>query len=141
MVGTAALAPGFVEIAVERFGDQLVVAVDVRDGKAAVDGWMRVTETSPAELARRCSEAGVSRLLVTSTTRDGSLVGPDLDLLAGILPIGLPVVAAGGISSVADLVSLQQLGCEAAVAGSALLSGRFTLAAAREALDAAPPSR
>ena len=141
MVGTAALTPGFVEIAVERFGDQLVVAVDVRDGKVAVDGWMRVTETTPAELARRCSEAGVSRLLVTSTTRDGSLVGPDLDLLAGILPIGLPVVAAGGISSVADLVSLQQLGCEAAVAGSALLSGRFTLAAAREALDAAPPSR
>ncbi len=141
MVGTAAFSPGFVELGVERFGDRLVVAVDVRDGMVAVDGWMRLTETSPAELARRCSEAGVSRLLVTSTTRDGSLVGPDLDLLTRILPVGLPVVAAGGISSIADLLALQELGCEAAVAGSALLSGRFTLPEARDALEAVPPSR
>ena len=137
MVGTAALSPGFVEAAVERFGEALVVAVDVRDGRVAVDGWMRVSHVSPAELARRCSEAGVSRLLVTAATRDGSLAGPDLDLLAQVLPVGLPVVAAGGIASTADLVALQGLGCEAAVAGSALLSGRFTLAEARDALDRA----
>lgn len=137
MVGTAALSPGFLGAAVEQFGNALVVAIDVRDGRVAVDGWLRLSETSPAELARRCSEAGVSRLLVTAASRDGSMSGPDLDLLAQVLPVGLPVVAAGGIASTGDLVALQELGCEAAVTGSALLSGRFTLADARTALDRA----
>lgn len=134
MVGTAALSPGFLEAGVRRFGAALVVAIDVRDGKVAVDGWTRGSETSPAELARRCATAGVARLLVTAASRDGSLTGPDLDLLAQVLPVGLPVVAAGGVASTEDLVTLRELGCEAAVAGSALLSGRFTLAEARAAL-------
>lgn len=137
MVGTAALSPGFLDEAVRRFGASLVVAIDVRDHKVAVDGWTRESETSPAELARRCATAGVSRLLVTAASRDGSLSGPDLDLLAQVLPLGIPVIAAGGVSSTDDLAALQALGCEAAVAGSALLAGRFTLAEAREALAAA----
>lgn len=137
MVGTAALSPGFLGEAVRRFGPSLVVAIDVRDGKVAVEGWTRESETSAAELARRCATAGVSRLLVTSASRDGSLAGPDLDLLAQVLPVGIPVIAAGGISTTGDLVALQRLGCEAAVAGSALLAGHFTLAEARGALAAA----
>jgi phosphoribosylformimino-5-aminoimidazole carboxamide ribotide isomerase len=136
MVGTAALSPGFVAEAVARVGSALVVAVDVQDGRVAVDGWTRSSSLTAPELARRCAEAGVARLLVTATARDGSLAGPDLDLLAQVLPVGLPVIAAGGIASIADLVALQELGCEAAVAGSALLAGRFTLAEARAALTA-----
>jgi phosphoribosylformimino-5-aminoimidazole carboxamide ribonucleotide (ProFAR) isomerase len=134
MVGTAALSVAFLREAAARLGDALVVAVDVRDGRVAVEGWTRESELTAPELARQCAEAGVSRLLVTATSRDGSLAGPDLDLLAQVLPVGLPVVAAGGISSTADLVALQELGCEAAVTGSALLAGRFTLAGARAAL-------
>jgi phosphoribosylformimino-5-aminoimidazole carboxamide ribotide isomerase len=134
MVGTAALSVTFLREAAARLGDALVVAVDVRDGRVAVEGWTRESELTAPELARQCAEAGVSRLLVTATSRDGSLAGPDLDLLAQVLPVGLPVVAAGGISSTADLVALQELGCEAAVTGSALLAGRFTLAGARAAL-------
>jgi phosphoribosylformimino-5-aminoimidazole carboxamide ribonucleotide (ProFAR) isomerase len=134
MVGTAALSVAFLREAAARLGDALVVAVDVRDGRVAVEGWTRESELTAPELARQCAEAGVSRLLVTATSRDGSLAGPDLDLLAQVLPVGLPVVAAGGISSTADLVALQELGCEAAVTGSALLAGRFTLAEARAAL-------
>ncbi len=137
MVGTAALSPGFVTEAVARVGPALVVAVDVQDGRVAVEGWTRSSSLTAPELARRCAEAGVARLLVTATARDGSLAGPDLDLLAQVLPVGLPVIAAGGIASTADLVALQELGCEAAVAGSALLAGRFTLAEARAALTAA----
>ncbi len=136
MVGTAALSPGFVTEAVARVGPALVVAVDVQDGRVAVEGWTRSSSLTAPELARRCAEAGVARLLVTATARDGSLAGPDLDLLAQVLPVGLPVIAAGGIASIADLVALQELGCEAAVAGSALLAGRFTLAEARAALTA-----
>jgi len=139
MVGTAALSPAFLRQAAARFGEGLVVAIDVRDGKVAVDGWTRASELTAAELARRCAEAGVARLLVTATARDGSLAGPDLDLLAQVLPCRLPVVAAGGVASTDDVVALRDLGCEAAVAGSALLRGRFTLPEALAAL--ASPGR
>lgn len=134
IVGTAALSDAFLAAAVARIGAALVVAADVQDGKVAVEGWTRSSEVTAVALARRCAEAGVARLLVTATSRDGSLAGPDLDLLAQVLPVGLPLVAAGGIASTADLVELQALGCEAAITGSALLAGRFTLAEARAAL-------
>ena len=134
MVGTAALSPGFLTAAVARVGTALVVAVDVQNGKVAVEGWTRSSSLTAPELARRCADAGVARLLVTATARDGSLAGPDLDLLAQVIPVGLPVMAAGGVASTADLRALQELGCDAAVAGSALLAGRFTLGEARAAL-------
>src|SRR5437773_2283717 len=79
-------------------------------------------------LIRRSAEAGVERLLVTATRRDGSLTGPDYGLLEEVLSCGLPVLAAGGIASLADLRGLRDLGCEGAVVGSALWLGRFTLA-------------
>jgi phosphoribosylformimino-5-aminoimidazole carboxamide ribotide isomerase len=130
MVGTAALSPAFLAEAVALFGHRLVVAIDVRDGEVAVDGWTRASGTTAPALAGDCAAAGVARLLVTSAARDGSLTGPDLDLLADVLPAGLPVIAAGGVSSVEDLLAVRDLGCEAAIAGSALLAGRFTLAQA-----------
>lgn len=134
MVGTAALGHGFLEAAVERFGNSLVVAVDVSDGRVAVEGWTHVSELTPGELARRCAEVGVPRLLVTSAARDGSLAGPDLILVEQVLAARIPVLAAGGISSLDDLRALNRVGCEGAVIGSALLAGRFTLP---EALAAA----
>ena len=137
MVGTAALSPGFLAQAASRLGPALVVAVDVQQGAVAVEGWTRASELTALDLARRCADAGVARLLVTATSRDGSLAGPDLELLGEVLEVGLPVIAAGGIASTADLVALQELGCEAAVSGSALLAGRFSLADARAALASA----
>jgi len=127
MVGTAALSPTFLAEAAPRFGERLVVAIDVRDGEVAIDGWTRTSGTTGATLAGDCATAGVARLLVTSTARDGSLAGADVELLAEVLGAGLPVIAAGGISSIDDLITVRDLGCEAAVAGSALLAGRFTL--------------
>jgi phosphoribosylformimino-5-aminoimidazole carboxamide ribotide isomerase len=134
MVGTAALEPVFLEAAAKRFADALIVAVDVHDGRVAVEGWTSSTDVTASELASRCASSGARRLLVTSTTRDGSLAGPDLALLSEVLPAGLPVVAAGGVASLDDLRALRDLGCEAAIAGSALLAGRFTLPDALAAL-------
>jgi len=131
LVGTAALDQAFLREAVALFEERLVVAVDARDGRVAVDGWTRAADLGPAELARRCREEGVRRLLVTSTQRDGSLAGPDLPLLREVRDAsGLPVLAAGGIASLDDLGSIRQLGCEGAVVGSALWRDRFTLAQA-----------
>jgi phosphoribosylformimino-5-aminoimidazole carboxamide ribotide isomerase len=128
IVGTAALDRVFLGQAVERFGSRLVVAVDARNGGVAREGWVQTTALAPAELARRCADAGVARLLVTSTSRDGSLAGPDLELLAGVLEAsGLRVLAAGGIASLDDLSEIRRLGCEGAVLGSAVWSGRVRL--------------
>ncbi|HWG56197.1 MAG TPA: 1-(5-phosphoribosyl)-5-[(5-phosphoribosylamino)methylideneamino] imidazole-4-carboxamide isomerase [Gaiellaceae bacterium] len=130
MVGTAATDLTFLRTAAARFGDRLVVAIDARDGRVAVEGWTRASELSPVDLAHACADAGVTRLLVTATRRDGTLSGPDLGLLREVLAAGVPVVAAGGIASLDDLRALRDLGCEGAVAGSALWRGRFTLAEA-----------
>jgi phosphoribosylformimino-5-aminoimidazole carboxamide ribotide isomerase len=128
IVGTAATAPGQLAELARRIGSSLVVAIDVRDGKVAADGWTRTAALAPGELARRCAEHGVERLLVTATRRDGSLAGPDYELLGEILGAGVPVLAAGGIASLADVRGLRDLGCEGAVVGSALWLGRFSLA-------------
>lgn len=138
MVGTAALeaVSGLsLPLLCERFGEQLVVAIDAREGRVLTEGWMAETEVGARDLAQRCAAAGVTRLLVTSTRRDGSLAGPDTDLLAEVLEAGVPVLAAGGIASLDDLRTLRDLGCEGAVVGSALWSGRFTLSEAIDATD------
>ena len=97
--------------------------------RAAAPDWARAKPMPAAT-----PPAPVERLLVTSTARDGSLAGPDVELLGEVLQAGLPVIAAGGISSIDDLIAVRALGCEAAVAGTALLAGRFTLSEARRAL-------
>jgi phosphoribosylformimino-5-aminoimidazole carboxamide ribotide isomerase len=126
VVGTVGTGLSLGELA-ERFGERLIVAVDVRDGLVVAKGWTSETELTAAELVRRCAGVGVRRLLVTSTRRDGSLAGPDLQLLEEVLEAGLPVLAAGGIASLADLGRLRDLGCEGAVVGTALWTDRFTL--------------
>jgi phosphoribosylformimino-5-aminoimidazole carboxamide ribotide isomerase len=131
LVGTAALDPVFLRSAADRFGARLTVAIDVRDGFVAVEGWTRASSVPADVLAASCREAGVQRLVVTSTRRDGTLSGPDLELLELVLEASqLPVIAAGGVASLDDLRAVRGLGCEGAVVGSALWRGRFTLAEA-----------
>jgi phosphoribosylformimino-5-aminoimidazole carboxamide ribotide isomerase len=129
IVGTAAVSAAFLEL-VAPLGERVVVAIDVKDGRVATEGWTDAADLRAAELARRCAEAGIARLLVTNTRRDGSLAGPDTELLAEVLAAGLPVLAAGGIASLDDLRAVKAIGCEGAIAGSALWLGRFTLAEA-----------
>jgi phosphoribosylformimino-5-aminoimidazole carboxamide ribotide isomerase len=109
-------------------GERLVVAVDARGGRVAVAGWSRTTDLSPEELAERCAAAGVRRLLCTAIDRDGTMGGPDLELLHLVRErSGLPVLAAGGIRSEDDLAALEALGLEGAVVGRALLEGAISL--------------
>lgn len=90
LVGTAALDPAFLAAAAERFAAALVVAVDARDGLVTVSGWTQDSELRAVDLARRCASAGIERLLVTSTGRDGTLAGPDVELLEDVLGVGPP---------------------------------------------------
>jgi phosphoribosylformimino-5-aminoimidazole carboxamide ribotide isomerase len=123
IVGTAIFEQG-PEPYVETLGEQLVAAVDVRDGVVRTHGWERSGGLAVDEAVDRCRAAGVTRLLCTAVDRDGTLAGPDLDLLAHVAGrFGGPVLAAGGIRSRDDLDELAALGLEGAVVGRALLDG------------------
>jgi phosphoribosylformimino-5-aminoimidazole carboxamide ribotide isomerase len=122
VVGTAAWST--LEQFVDALGDRLVVAIDVRDGAVAVAGWTRAAGLSAEQAAQRCAKAGVARVLCTAVDRDGTLGGPDLELLARVQQRAcVPVLAAGGIASEADLEALDQLALEGAIVGRALLDG------------------
>lgn len=104
------------------FGEQLLVALDVRRGRIAVRGWRETGQIDLDEALIRCREAGVSRVHVTAIERDGTMRGPDLDLYRKACASGMAVVAAGGIRDSADVKALADLGCEAAVMGLGYLA-------------------
>ena len=131
VVGTAAFAtPRSMRRYVELLGDRLVIAIDVRDDIVAVGGWERSSGLSVTEAVDRCRQSGAERLLCTSIERDGTLRGPDLDLLSRVAEQSrLPILAAGGIGSERNLKDLAALGMEGAIVGRALLEGTITLTA------------
>ena len=105
-------------------GEQLVVALDVRDGQVRTAGWTEASGLTVDEAARRCTEAGVIRVLCTAIDRDGTLAGPDLELVRKVAATGLRVLAAGGVRSPDDIAALASAGAEAAVVGRALLGAK-----------------
>src|SRR5581483_5257557 len=121
IVGTAAFEQG-PEAYVDALGDRLVVAVDIRDGEVRVRGWEQGSGLSADEAVDRCNAAGVARLLCTAIDRDGTLGGPDLELMERVARrFAGPVLAAGGVRGKGDLGALAALGLEGAVVGRALL--------------------
>jgi phosphoribosylformimino-5-aminoimidazole carboxamide ribotide isomerase len=100
-------------------GDSLVLALDVRDGQVRAAGWTEAAGVSFADALERAS----GRVLVTAIDRDGTLAGPDLELVRQAADAGLAVLAAGGVRSPDDVEALAAAGAEAAVVGRALLAG------------------
>jgi phosphoribosylformimino-5-aminoimidazole carboxamide ribotide isomerase len=107
---------------VDALGDQLVAALDVRNGQLAVRGWLSSTEMSFADALMRCTEAGVTRVHVTAIERDGTMRGPDLALYEEACRSDVLVVAAGGVRNDSDVDNLALVGCEAAVMGMGYLA-------------------
>ena len=137
-LGTAALEnPDWTEAVIARYGEAIAVGLDVRGTTLAARGWTR-EGGDLWEVLTRLEEAGCARYVVTDVTKDGTLKGPNLELLAQMTEnTDKPVVASGGISSLDDIAALRELvpqGVEGAIVGKALYSGAFTLA---EALDVA----
>lgn len=103
-------------------GDRLVVALDVRAGQVRTAGWTETAGLTVDEAAGRCRDAGVTRVLCTAIDRDGTLAGPDLELVRRVAAMGLAVLAAGGVRSPEDIAALAGAGAEAAVVGRALIT-------------------
>ena len=130
-IGTAALEdPDWVRSVIARHGDQIAVGLDVRGTRLAARGW--TSEGGDLyETLDRLNADGCARYVVTDVTKDGTLRGPNLDLLRDVCArTSRPVVASGGVSSLADLeaiAGLVPLGVEGAIVGKALYAQAFTL--------------
>ena len=130
-LGTAALEdPAWTARVIERFGDAIAVGLDVRGTTLAARGWTQ-EGGDLWEVLARLEDAGCSRYVVTDVTKDGTLKGPNIDLLKDVMArTNKPVVASGGISSLQDITDLRALvssGLEGAILGKSLYAGKFTL--------------
>ena len=130
-LGTAALEdPAWCGRAIAEHGDRIAVGLDVREGRLAARGWTR-DGGDLFEVLDRLERDGCPRYVVTDVTKDGTLMGPNVDLLRSVCErTERPVVASGGVSSLDDLRTLSGLvgdGVEGAIVGKALYAGAFTL--------------
>jgi len=163
VIGTAALRdPELVREAARRFPGRVVVGLDARDGRVAVEGWLATSEARTEEVARRFEDAGVAALVHTDISRDGMGTGPNLEATAALAAqVSIPVIASGGVGSLADVRRAATLqrgtfletgrtshscppGLAGLIVGRALYTGAVDLAEAlavvSEALDAGGPA-
>jgi phosphoribosylformimino-5-aminoimidazole carboxamide ribotide isomerase len=130
IVGTrAALDPAYLGEVCRRFEDRIIVGIDARDGKVAVDGWRRVLDLDAQALARDAAAAGAAAIIYTDVARDGMEGGPNLWTTARMVrAAGVPVIASGGVGSLDDIRQLAAVpGLAGVVVGRALYSGAVDL--------------
>jgi len=141
ILGTAAVRdPALVRDAARAHPGRIAVGIDARGGRVAVEGWAETTETEATDLARRFEDAGVAAIVYTDIDRDGVMQGPNIAATAALArAVSVPVIASGGVSSLADLVALRDCGAplDGAISGRALYDGRIDPGAAQRLLDAA----
>jgi phosphoribosylformimino-5-aminoimidazole carboxamide ribotide isomerase len=141
ILGTAAVAnPELVKAAAKEYPGLIAVGIDAHGGKVAVRGWAEKTEMDAVDLARRFEDAGVAAIIYTDIERDGMLGGLSIaSTLALANAVRIPVVASGGLASLADIERLLQPDCailEGAIAGRALYDGRLDAAEALKLITA-----
>jgi phosphoribosylformimino-5-aminoimidazole carboxamide ribotide isomerase len=143
VVGTrAALDPAFLRGLCGTFPDRIIVAVDGRGSRVAVKGWTETADETVLEMGRRAEAAGAAALLFTDVSRDGTGEGPNLEETGALArAVTIPLIASGGVGSLADLLRLAAVpGVAGTVVGRALYTGALDLPAAVEALaDGARP--
>ncbi len=129
ILGTAALADKkFLLDAIAKYGEKIAVGVDCRDGKVAVSGWLETTAIEGIAFCLQLRDYGVKTVIYTDISRDGALSGANIDIYQQLSQItGLDIVASGGISSLAEIKQLREMGIAAAILGKSLYSGKLDL--------------
>ena len=135
ILGTVALRnPDLVREACRRFPGRVAVGIDAKAGKVAVEGWAETSEMTAVELARRFADAGVAAIVFTDVDRDGVLKGLNIEATLSLAKAtSIPVIASGGLASLADIRRLLEPDCrilEGAISGRALYDGRLDAAEA-----------
>ena len=134
ILGTVAVRnPDLVREAAKAFPGRVAVGIDARDGMVAVEGWAETTDVTATDLARRFEDAGVAAIIYTDIDRDVAMQGPNVAATAALAQaVAIPVIASGGVSSMADLQALKDCGAplNGAISGRALYDGRIEVGAA-----------
>lgn len=121
----------FVERALEKFGQNIIVSIDAKDLKVAVHGWDKLTECGASSFASQVEQIGVKHIIFTDIGADGMLKGPNFSAIEAMLEaVSVPLIVSGGISSLADirrLKSLQAKGLAGIIIGKALYAGKIEL--------------
>ncbi|MBK1635862.1 1-(5-phosphoribosyl)-5-[(5-phosphoribosylamino)methylideneamino]imidazole-4-carboxamide isomerase [Rhodovulum adriaticum] len=137
ILGTVAVEnPELVRQAAKAFPGQVAVGIDARKGRVATKGWAEETDVMATDLAKSFEDAGVAAIIYTDIDRDGAMGGPNVAATEDLArAVSIPVIASGGVSSLADLVALRDTGVIAgAISGRALYDGALDLSAALSAL-------
>ena len=129
ILGTVAVEnPKLVEEACKRFNDYIIISIDARDGFVATHGWVKETSLTTVQFAQKMVKLGARRFIYTDIIRDGTLTEPNFTAISELVhSTRLPVIAAGGITSILHLKMLKQLGVEGAIVGKALYTGDIKL--------------
>jgi phosphoribosylformimino-5-aminoimidazole carboxamide ribotide isomerase len=141
VIGTAAVKnPGFLHDACTAFGGHIIVALDAKDGKVAVEGWSKLTGHDVIDLARKFEEYGVEAVLYTDIGRDGMLTGVNVDATVKLArELRVPVIASGGLTDLADveqLCAIEAEGIMGVITGRALYQGTVDFKQAQAKADA-----
>ena len=145
ILGTVAVKdPALVRQACHHFPGRIVLGIDARQGRVAVEGWAEVSEITALELARRFEDAGAAAIVYTDIDRDGALQGANLAATQALAEaVETPVIASGGVASLDDIaafLAIAEAGIEGVISGRALYDGRLDPAAALALVRAHPCS-
>jgi phosphoribosylformimino-5-aminoimidazole carboxamide ribotide isomerase len=132
IIGTSAVTnPQLIEKACAKYGEQIVLGLDAKDGLVAIDGWEKESTKNFLDLAYEMKELGIQRIIFTDTSLDGTLKGPNLTSTKELAEkTGLKIIASGGVSSLDDIkniLELEKSGVEGVIVGIALYRGNFKL--------------
>jgi phosphoribosylformimino-5-aminoimidazole carboxamide ribotide isomerase len=140
VIGTAAVkTPGFLQEACTAFQGHIIVALDAKDGKVAVDGWSKMTGHDVVDLAKKFEDYGVEAVIYTDIGRDGMLTGVNIDATVALArQLNVPVIASGGITDLEDvkkLCAVEAEGITGAITGRAVYQGTLDFKAAQKLAD------
>lgn len=137
ILGTKAVTdPAFLEESLDKFGSHIAVGVDIKDGKIAIKGWLETAQDSVEDFFTKLCKLGVSTVICTDVSKDGMLVGTNVDLYRQLSQkFSLDLIASGGVSSQEDLTRLKALGLYGAILGKALYTGALDLKTALKEME------
>jgi len=135
IIGTAASEdPVFLSALTKKYPGRIAVGIDAKDGLVAIKGWVKVTQERAVDMAKRLEGQGVACIIYTDISRDGMLMGPNVEATREMAEsVNIPVIASGGVSSLKDIEAYRSVKLEGVIIGKALYSGNIDL---KEALAA-----
>jgi len=140
IIGTrAANEPEFIAEIAPQFGKHLIIGLDAKDGKVAVDGWAKLTEHHVIDMAKRFEGDGVQAIIYTDIARDGMMQGVNLQATQALAEsVSIPIIASGGVTNMTDLIALQKIehaGISGVITGRAIYEGTLDFTEGQRYLD------